>query len=51
VQAEARDRCEDGDWACEDFATEAAFAIQSIYAISGNLQGARRVTEEVLVIE
>jgi general transcription factor 3C polypeptide 3 (transcription factor C subunit 4) len=51
VQAEARDRCEDGNWACEDFATEAAFAIQSIYAISGNLEGARKVTEEVLVIE
>jgi general transcription factor 3C polypeptide 3 (transcription factor C subunit 4) len=35
----------------EDFATEAAFAMQSIYAISGNFQGARSVTENVLVIE
>jgi general transcription factor 3C polypeptide 3 (transcription factor C subunit 4) len=35
----------------EDFATEAAFAIQSIYALSGNFEAARKVTEEVLVIE
>ena len=35
----------------EDFATEAAFALQSIYALSGNFEGARKVTEEVLVIQ
>jgi general transcription factor 3C polypeptide 3 (transcription factor C subunit 4) len=42
---------EDTDGAYEDFKYEAAFAIQSIYVISGNYEGARRVTEEVLVIE
>jgi general transcription factor 3C polypeptide 3 (transcription factor C subunit 4) len=35
----------------EDFAAEAAFCIQTIYALSGNMDGARKVTEEVLVIE
>ena len=35
----------------EDFSTEAAFAVQSIYAISGDLESARKITEEVLVIE
>jgi general transcription factor 3C polypeptide 3 (transcription factor C subunit 4) len=35
----------------EDFAAEAAFCIQTIYALSGNMEGARKVTEEVLVIE
>ncbi|KAF2851177.1 TPR-like protein [Plenodomus tracheiphilus IPT5] len=51
VRAEAKDQCSDDDWGYEDFAKEAAFAIQSIYAISGNVEGARKVTEEVLVIE
>lgn len=51
VKQEANDRCSEGNWAHEDFATEAAFAIQSIYAVSGNFEGARKVTEEVLVIE
>ncbi len=51
VRQEAADRCEDGEWEYEDFATEAAFAMQSIFATGGNMQGARRVTEEVLVIE
>ncbi|KAF2129943.1 TPR-like protein [Dothidotthia symphoricarpi CBS 119687] len=51
VKSEAEDRCSDGEWGVEDFATEAAFALQSIYAVTGNLEGARRVTEEVLVIE
>lgn len=37
--------------AAEDFATEAAFAIQTIYTLSGNFEGSRRVTEEALVIE
>lgn len=51
VRREAEDQCSDNDWGHEDFATEAAFAIQSIYAISGNFDGARRVTEQVLVIK
>ena len=51
VRQEAEDACSDGAWAHEDFATEAAFAIQSIYAVTGNLEGARKITEDVLVIE
>lgn len=51
VQEEASDECRDGDWGVEDFATEAAFAIQAIYAVSGDFEGARKVTETVLVIE
>ncbi|KAF1946740.1 TPR-like protein [Clathrospora elynae] len=51
VKQEAEDRCQDGDWGYEDFSTEAAFAMQSIYAISGNFEGAREVTERLLVIE
>ncbi|KAH6637799.1 hypothetical protein C7974DRAFT_332454 [Boeremia exigua] len=39
----------DGGW--EDFSTEAAFAMQSIYAVSGNVAAAQQVTREVLVIE
>lgn len=34
----------------EDFAQEAAFALQGIYAVAGNSAAARRVTEEWLVI-
>jgi general transcription factor 3C polypeptide 3 (transcription factor C subunit 4) len=48
VEREARDQ---GEWGHEDFKYEAAFAVQSIYAISGNYAGARKVTEDVLVIE
>lgn len=51
VKREAEDRCSDVSWGCEDFGAEAAFAVQSIYAVSGNLEGARRVTEGVLVLE
>ncbi|OAK95222.1 TPR-like protein [Phaeosphaeriaceae sp. SRC1lsM3a] len=51
VKQEAEDQCTDGSWSYEDFKYEAAFAIQSIYAISGNHDGARRVTENVLVLE
>lgn len=51
VRREAEDTCRDGNWSHEDFATEAAFAVQSIYAIGGNFEGARKVTEEVLVLE
>lgn len=50
VKQEAEDRMEDA-WGHEDFATEAAFAIQSIYAVSGNFTAARQVTRDVLVIE
>jgi len=35
----------------EDFAADAAFAIQTILAIGGDMQGARRITEKWLVIE
>lgn len=35
----------------DDFATEAAFSIQTIYALSGNFEGAKRVTERCLVLE
>jgi general transcription factor 3C polypeptide 3 (transcription factor C subunit 4) len=51
VKQEADDRCTDGEWGYEDFKYEAAFAIQSIYAVSGNYEGARNVTESVLVLE
>jgi general transcription factor 3C polypeptide 3 (transcription factor C subunit 4) len=34
----------------EDFAKEAAFALQSIYAVDGNDEAARAITEEWLVI-
>jgi general transcription factor 3C polypeptide 3 (transcription factor C subunit 4) len=51
VKQEAEDRCADGEWGHEDFKYEAAFAIQSIYAVSGNVEAAKNVTESVLVIE
>jgi general transcription factor 3C polypeptide 3 (transcription factor C subunit 4) len=43
---------EDGDGPeLDEFATEAAFALQSIYALSGDFQAARKITEGSLVIE
>lgn len=45
------DQDKQDEWSHEDFATEAAFAMQSIYAVSGNFEAARKVTQEVLVIE
>ncbi|KAH8727113.1 hypothetical protein GQ44DRAFT_649421 [Phaeosphaeriaceae sp. PMI808] len=51
VSKEASDNCTDGHWSHEDYKYEAAFAIQSIYAVSGNFEGAKKVTESVLVIE
>lgn len=51
VEREAQDRRQEGEWAHEDFATEAAFAMQSIYATSGNFAAAKKITEEVLVLE
>jgi general transcription factor 3C polypeptide 3 (transcription factor C subunit 4) len=51
VRQEAEDRCSDGNWGYEDFSTDAAFAMQSIYAISGNFEGALDVTMRQLVIE
>jgi general transcription factor 3C polypeptide 3 (transcription factor C subunit 4) len=51
VKREAEDQCRDGNWGHEDFAFEAAFAVQSIYAVSGNAEAAKAVTESVLVIE
>jgi len=37
--------------AVEDFTAEASFAIQTILALTGNFEGARKVTEQGLVIE
>jgi general transcription factor 3C polypeptide 3 (transcription factor C subunit 4) len=34
----------------EDFSPEAAVALQNIYALSGNIAGARKVTEKYLII-
>ncbi|KAH7085501.1 hypothetical protein BKA63DRAFT_18920 [Paraphoma chrysanthemicola] len=51
VRKEAKDECKDGNWGCEDFKFEAAFAIQSIYAVAGNAMAAKEVTERVLVLE
>lgn len=51
VQREALDRCVDREWGIEDFATEAAFAVQGIYAVTGNMEEAKRVTQRVLVME
>lgn len=51
VAEEAADEMDAGKGTHEDFATEAAFAMQSIYAVSGNFEAARKVTQEVLVIE
>ncbi|KAF2730259.1 TPR-like protein [Polyplosphaeria fusca] len=46
AKAEGKDASE-----VEDFATDAAFALQQIFALSGNFRGALEVTEEVLIIE
>ncbi|KAL5121044.1 transcription factor TFIIIC subunit tfc4 [Pleosporales sp. CAS-2024a] len=51
VRSEHARRQPGGAWGCEDFAHEAAFAMQSIYAVSGNMHMARHVTERVLVLE
>ncbi|XPS68727.1 hypothetical protein M3J09_001013 [Ascochyta lentis] len=51
VAKEASERMQDGTTGYEDFATEAAFAMQSIYAVSGNFTAARKVTQDVLVLE
>jgi general transcription factor 3C polypeptide 3 (transcription factor C subunit 4) len=51
VRQEAEERCSDGNWGYEDYRTDAAFAMQSIYAISGNFEGALYVTLKQLVIE
>ena len=52
VREEVKQNPSPDDDACvDDFATEAAFAIQTIYALSGNFEGARKVTQEALVIK
>jgi general transcription factor 3C polypeptide 3 (transcription factor C subunit 4) len=51
VRQEAADRCGDDNWEIEDFASEAAFAVQTIYTLSGDFENAQRVTETALVIE
>lgn len=50
VQEEAKDKDKD-KYGAEDFATEAAFALQTIFAMAGDFESARRVTEAALVIE
>ncbi|UPX19168.1 uncharacterized protein EKO05_0009438 [Ascochyta rabiei] len=51
VTREAGEKLQSGASRHEDFATEAAFAMQSIYAVSGNLTAASKVTHDVLVLE
>ncbi|PVI06961.1 TPR-like protein [Periconia macrospinosa] len=51
VKQEAADQCRDDNWAAEDFAAEAAYAVQTIYTLSGDFEAARGVTEAALVIE
>lgn len=51
AEGDVREGGEGYEWTHEDFATEAAFAMQSIYAVSGNFEAAKRATREVLVIE
>ena len=41
---------EESDYGAEDFAQEAAFALQSFWAASGNIEKARELTEKWLVI-
>jgi len=46
-----QERMDDGDAGfVEDFAADAAFAIQTILATGGDFEGARRVTEQWLVL-
>ena len=42
---------ENGSISAEDFAVEAAYALQTIYVLSGDLEGAFDVTMSNLVIE
>ncbi|CAI6338845.1 unnamed protein product [Periconia digitata] len=51
VMQEAADRCSDENQGIEDFATEAAYAMQTIYVISGDFEAAREITATALVIE
>ena len=53
VQAEAVAEATEEDnleYAVEDYATEAAFALQGIYALTGNLEAANVIGEKWLVI-
>ncbi|KAF2864639.1 hypothetical protein BDV95DRAFT_588668 [Massariosphaeria phaeospora] len=51
LSKQVKDEAQKNGESLEDFATEAAFALQTIHALSGNYEGARMVTEEILVIE
>ncbi|KAA8613296.1 TPR Domain containing protein [Pyrenophora tritici-repentis] len=54
VRREAEDAGAAGEeraWGCEDYGAEAAFAMQSIYSLSGNPEAALDVTMRALVIE
>jgi general transcription factor 3C polypeptide 3 (transcription factor C subunit 4) len=48
---EEHEKGEQSGTAVEDFSAEAAFAIQTILALAGDFERARKVTEESLVIE
>ncbi|KAE8824322.1 hypothetical protein PTNB73_09281 [Pyrenophora teres f. teres] len=51
-EAEAEQKSEiGGPWGHEDFSTDAAFAMQSIYSLSGNPEAALDITMRALVIE
>lgn len=51
-QGKAQDNAKDNtkDNLAEDFTPEAAIALQNIYALDGNVAGAREITEKYLVI-
>ncbi|CBX98229.1 hypothetical protein IAQ61_010326 [Plenodomus lingam] len=51
LSARVREEAGTAGAGAEDFAKEAAFAMQSIYAIGGDVEAARKITEEVLVVE
>ncbi|EED16842.1 RNA polymerase III transcription factor TFIIIC subunit (Tfc4), putative [Talaromyces stipitatus ATCC 10500] len=46
----ARDDKPEEDLIVEDFSPEAAVALQNIYALNGNIAGARKITEKYLII-
>lgn len=50
VQEEGEGRVGDEDGEVEDFATEAAYALQGIFALAGDDEAAARVTERWLVL-
>lgn len=51
IKEEAKDEYSGGRWRAEEFSAEAAFAMQTIYVLSGDFEAAHRVTREALVME